>query len=63
MREVKNMLGQLAQDRKTTKEFLRNEDGDLDRASADDQEFDEQHSLSETYESDQLRDYISKQRN
>lgn len=61
MREVKQLLGQIAQDRKTN--FDKTEDGNLERQSVDyDQQESDDHSFSETYESDQLRDFISKQK-
>ena len=61
MREVKQLLGQIAQDRKTT--FVKTKDGNFERQSDDyDQQESDDHSFSETYESDQLRDFISKQK-
>lgn len=62
MREVKHLLGQLAQDRitKAAKDFGKSSEADFERAKVDDS--DQEASFSETYESGQLSEHIAKQK-
>ena len=63
MREVKHLLGQLAQDKtsKAARDFGKASEADFERAGSDDAS-EQDGSFSETYESDQLRDFIARQK-